>query len=418
MNFLKTQKDYILEYVSRIDALLAASLSREDMADEDKYCRHCDKGTWAVWRCRDCSMGMPMCRGCIRRSHKENPFHRIEHWNGQFFRPADHWEVGTYLLVSHHNRKLSCDMIKKQEDFLELIEEKNDVAEQNKLKVMPGAHFKSTDKSGRASSSATTSGTSLTSAHSSGTPPTSAHSSTQNDVPNTQPEGGLDDIEMSNVDPGAEDVEDEKFLRYLQKLRDGDDGRDLDEDTFEVDDDVEDDIDDPDPEVPIQNHYLPDIGTAQRVVGTYVRVVHTNGIHNIAMISCECQGPDHLPNDLLASRLLPTSFERIRTIFSAQLLDYFRLSNLETKASAYHFYHLLQRLTTPMDPNSVVNLYREFRRMSRIWRWMKRLKWAGYGNKNNMASDVSPGQLSVFCPACPQPGINIPENWKDDNARY
>jgi hypothetical protein len=71
-----------------------------------------------------------------------------------------------------------------------------------------------------------------------------------------------------------------------------------------------------------------------------------------------------------------------------------------------------------MEPASVVNLYREFRRMSRIWRWMKRLKWAGYGNNNKMASDVSPGELSVFCPACPQPGINLPENWKDDHARY
>ena len=70
-----------------------------------------------------------------------------------------------------------------------------------------------------------------------------------------------------------------------------------------------------------------------------------------------------------------------------------------------------------MDPENVINLYREFRRMSRIWRWMKRLKWAGYGNNNMKASEVSPGELTVFCPACPQPGINIPDNWKEDKAR-
>jgi hypothetical protein len=124
-----------------------------------------------------------------------------------------------------------------------------------------------------------------------------------------------------------------------------------------------------------------------------------------------------LPSDLLAAGLLPTSFDRIRTLFSAQLLDHFRYCNLELKATAYQYYHLLQRLTSPMDPADVANLYREFRRMSRIWRWMKRLKWAGYGSQDTKAADVTAGELTVFCPACPQPGINIAENWKMDSAR-
>jgi hypothetical protein len=389
-----------LEYVSRIDGLLAASLSREALADEDKQCHLCNKGTLAVWRCRDCSMGRPMCRGCIRKTHKQNPFHRIEQWNGQFFRPAEQWEVGTYLLVPHHNRSLACDSIKEQEDFLEMLEERKDVAEQNKLT--------STNASGTGYTSTNASGTSFTSARS---------SSPDNDFSNYWANNENNDIEMSNVDTEAEKVEDEEFMRYIQELRDDDSGREHDDEKFQGGDDIDDDIEDEELEVPILN-YLPDIGSAQRLVGTYVRVVHSNGIHVIAMISCECQGPDHLPCDLLAARLLPTSFDRIRTLFSAQLLDYFRLSNLETKASAYQFYHLLQRLTSPMYPGSVVNLYREFRRMSRIWRWMKRLKWAGFGNNNTMARDVSPGQLAVFCPACPQPGINIPDNWKEDQARY
>ena len=195
-------------------------------------------------------------------------------------------------------------------------------------------------------------------------------------------------------------------------------------------DDLEDDIEDDNSNEPLQNRYLPEdfnadykaedsFTSAQRVVGTYVRVVHTNGIHNIAMISCECHGHDMLPCDLIAARLLPASFERIRTLFSAQVLDdNFRLCNLELKATAYQFYHLLKCLTNPMDPADVVDLYREFSRMSRIWCWMKRLKWAGYGNKGSKVSDVKAGELMVFCPACPQPSINIPENWKDDPARY
>ena len=78
---------------------------------------------------------------------------------------------------------------------------------------------------------------------------------------------------------------------------------------------------------------------------------------------------------------------------------------------------MLRRITAPMDPAGVVDLYREFRRMSRIWRWIKRLKWAGYPGNKKQVKDIAAGELAVFCAACPQPGINIPENWKEDKAR-
>lgn len=34
----------------------------------------------------------------------------------------------------------------------------------------------------------------------------------------------------------------------------------------------------------------------------YIRVVHSNGIHHIAMASCECHGQDILPLDLFAAQ--------------------------------------------------------------------------------------------------------------------
>ena len=147
-------------------------------------------------------------------------------------------------------------------------------------------------------------------------------------------------------------------------------------------------------------------------------MVHTNGIHHLAMVTCQCQGADRIPLDLVASHLLPTSFTRIRTLFTVQVLDHFRLCNLELKASAYQFYQLIRRITLPMRPAEVVNLYHELRRMSRLWRWMKRLKWAGYGHNQKDPLNPEPGSLANFCPACPQVGINIPENWKDDVNRW
>jgi hypothetical protein len=158
--------------------------------------------------------------------------------------------------------------------------------------------------------------------------------------------------------------------------------------------------------------------TADALNNSYIRVVHTNGIHHLAMVTCQCQGEHRIPLDLVSSNLLPTSFTKIRTLFTVHVLDHFRLCNLELKASAYQFYQLIRRVTLPMRPAEVVNLYHELRRMSRLWRWIKRLKWAGYGHNQKDPLKPEPGSLANFCPACPQVGINIPENWKDDENRW
>ena len=135
------------------------------------------------------------------------------------------------------------------------------------------------------------------------------------------------------------------------------------------------------------------------------------------MVSCLYHGPQFLPIDLIACWLLPASFINIQTLFSACLLDLFHLSNLELKASAYQFSQLLHRLMLPMNPSRVVDLYNEFQRMSRLWRWMKKLKWAGVRHHGKTALDIKNGELMNYCLACPQPHINLPENWEDDLNR-
>ena len=37
----------------------------------------------------------------------------------------------------------------------------------------------------------------------------------------------------------------------------------------------------------------------------------------------------------------------------------------------------------------------------------------GYGY--DTTESLGNGALAIFCPACPQPGVNIPANWKDDS---
>uniref|UniRef100_A0A8H7XMY7 CxC2-like cysteine cluster KDZ transposase-associated domain-containing protein n=1 Tax=Psilocybe cubensis TaxID=181762 RepID=A0A8H7XMY7_PSICU len=233
------------------------------------------------------------------------------------------------------------------------------------------------------------------------------------------------DIQMENLEEDPENLDpngptDEEFEAYLNRCREDPHSLDNIQDCND-----EEEVSEAEADVRDMPQYLrPQSANKGIPTGTpktdglnnaYIRAIHTNGVHHLAMVYCVCHGANNLPLDLIASRLLPTSFHRIRTVFSAQLLDYFCLSNLELKASAYQFYSLIRRVTNPMFPSSVVDLYNEFRRMSRLWRWMKKLKWSGFAGHNERAVlSFGTGDLGIFCPACPQPGVNLPDNWRED----
>ena len=327
----------------------------------------------------------------MRGIHQQNPFHKIQRWTGTHFRAAELWEVGTYVLVPHHEGDPLCDSLQFQKDHLEQFERQKDALEQgNLLEKCPAPRS----------------------------------------VPRSRPDA--DDQEPMDTDgstdnPRADEAEDQQFEQFLNDLYRRQESTDGDVDDCPFDDTEEDDdetlVADAEGDLPVPEYLgaelnMPELPTRDAFQNSYVRIVHTNGLHHLAMVSCGCRGAERRPRDLIASRLLPASFQNIRTLFSTQLLDFFRLCNLELKASAYSFYHLFRRLTMPMAPAEVANLYNEFRRMTRLWRWMKKLKWAGYGHNGKSTTDIKAGELAIFCPACPQPGVNLPPDWKEDVNRY
>ncbi|KAF9470552.1 hypothetical protein BDN70DRAFT_821224 [Pholiota conissans] len=151
---------------------------------------------------------------------------------------------------------------------------------------------------------------------------------------------------------------------------------------------------------------------------SYVRIVHENGLHYLAMVGCHCRGPDRLYLDLMASRLVTTSFHTIRTLFTGDVLDHYRLCNLELKALAYQFYQLLVRISAPFVSVKGLALYNEFRRMTRLWRWTSKLIRAGFGHEERDPMNPNPGELANYCPACPQQGKNLAEDWRTDPNRF
>ena len=58
------------------------------------------------------------------------------------------------------------------------------------------------------------------------------------------------------------------------------------------------------------------------------------------------------------------------------------------------------------------NRYRELMCVSRQWRDLLVRKRFGFGHETNRLPGN--GDLALFCPACPQPDVNLPADWKND----
>jgi hypothetical protein len=54
-------------------------------------------------------------------------------------------------------------------------------------------------------------------------------------------------------------------------------------------------------------------------------------------------------------------------------------------------------------------------RVARMWRDIIARIQTGYGH--SAEEPVMPGNLAIFCPACPQPGVNLPNDWENDERR-
>ena len=142
----------------------------------------------------------------------------------------------------------------------------------------------------------------------------------------------------------------------------------------------------------------------------FITVVDSSGIHHLPLITCNCRGSGHTVEDALTAGLLSSSFNEIQTVFTTACLDDFRVANLECKTSAYQYFQRLRRLTNPANPLSVPDRYVELRRASREWRHLKKMKQNGFGCNRS-----TPGvtDLSLYCPACPQPNVNLPADWEN-----
>ncbi|KAG1728761.1 uncharacterized protein EDB91DRAFT_1086001 [Suillus paluster] len=135
-------------------------------------------------------------------------------------------------------------------------------------------------------------------------------------------------------------------------------------------------------------------------------IVHSTGVYSHSVSWCQCSGAEKAQHlHLMKARLFPASITRPQSAFTFDVLDNFLIDTLECKTSAMSFYQKLHRFTNNAFPDKILDKkdrYRELMRVSRIWRDLV--------NKKR--------DLALYCPACPQPGINLPMSWRYDYEEW
>ncbi|KAJ7821058.1 hypothetical protein B0H13DRAFT_1920967 [Mycena leptocephala] len=153
-------------------------------------------------------------------------------------------------------------------------------------------------------------------------------------------------------------------------------------------------------------------------------VVHENGIHEVAVDFCGCEKRhrgDEPYVQLLRAGWYPATETQPQTCATFAILDRFQLEAVQAKTSAYDFYTVLEKLSDAAGVKPP-DRYQVFLRMAREYRHLLMLKRAGRGHDATGIWGTAAGELAVSCPACPRPGVNLPEGWEDalpgDRALY
>ncbi|KAL0955398.1 hypothetical protein HGRIS_001645 [Hohenbuehelia grisea] len=150
-----------------------------------------------------------------------------------------------------------------------------------------------------------------------------------------------------------------------------------------------------------------------RASGDNFVVLNITGIHEVGLDYCGCPLAPSYQIQLLRHRLFPATVMNPKTAATFRLLDFAQMLSVEGKVSVFECYRSLVRLTDNTGLNTPKDQYPALLRMLRQFRHILMLKRSGKGHHPDGASSAKPGELAVWCPACPHPFKNLPESWCD-----
>ncbi|KAH6903662.1 hypothetical protein BKA70DRAFT_1227593 [Coprinopsis sp. MPI-PUGE-AT-0042] len=145
-------------------------------------------------------------------------------------------------------------------------------------------------------------------------------------------------------------------------------------------------------------------------------VFHTTGVHKVNINYCDCRTVDRV-GQLLRARWFPATHDRTHTVFTFDAIDQFQELTLQGKTTLYDYYHTLLRLSDNMKLGELPSRLNDFQKVVRFWRLLYMAKRAARGQDPAGIDETSEGELAQECPACPHPGKNLPDDWRDAGAQ-
>ncbi|KAK0453026.1 uncharacterized protein EV420DRAFT_1621640 [Desarmillaria tabescens] len=160
-------------------------------------------------------------------------------------------------------------------------------------------------------------------------------------------------------------------------------------------------------------HQLGHMCTLPAVVKPFI-IIDVDGIHTVQMGFCNCMRAVERYRQLLQSRLWPATTIYPRTAATFRVLNLFQVLSFMSKVSGYEFYHTLTRLSDNTGMHPPPDRYESFLRIVREWRHLRAMKRFGRGHEPGGIEATQPGELTLRCPACPHPHVNLPNGWAND----
>ncbi|KAL1658224.1 hypothetical protein GGF50DRAFT_67680 [Schizophyllum commune] len=142
-------------------------------------------------------------------------------------------------------------------------------------------------------------------------------------------------------------------------------------------------------------------------------VIHTNGIHLVAVRFCGCgRGAPTHRQQLLRAGWWPGSIKNPQTAVTISCLRQFHKLNACGKISVYEYYRSVERLTDNTGTQSLPEKRRVFGNVVNQFRHTCMLMRAGRGHVVDGVNTTPAGGLALRCLACPEPGRNLPDDWE------
>ncbi|EJD34504.1 hypothetical protein AURDEDRAFT_76131 [Auricularia subglabra TFB-10046 SS5] len=148
-------------------------------------------------------------------------------------------------------------------------------------------------------------------------------------------------------------------------------------------------------------------------------IVHGGGIREMNVLPCLCgdskaEGAQAM--SLWRAGLFPATFKKPQTAISVEALSNFHVLTLSAKTNATAFCTYLRRRTDYWSRDSVKDRTREFFMSFRMYCFLNNLMRNGL-DVPAPGQALEPGSMAAFCPACPQPEINLDPKWQERERR-